>query len=127
MLHSSPALGNDAAVPLEAGEPAPFDGQLLPTELAITIGGKAADCDAYAAADLKLATETAALKIAHQKDLTKGQRERGDEFKALAEKEAEKADSVWRSSLLVSAASVAATLAMVAITGWALGQVGDRQ
>lgn len=33
------------AVPLQAGEPAPFDGQLLTPELAIRLGQKAEGCE----------------------------------------------------------------------------------
>lgn len=47
------------AQPLQKGQPAPFDGQLLTPALAIALGLKADRCDAYAALEASRAAELA--------------------------------------------------------------------
>ncbi len=55
------------AVPLSAGEAAPYDGQLLTTELAINLGQKAHSFDVRLKLELKRAEEKYRLELDYQK------------------------------------------------------------
>ena len=99
MLHSLPvsAAENNEAVPLTKGQEAPFSGQLLPTELAITIGQKAHYCDEEKRIALSQERLLAEVSLKAQARLTDIERERADSLQKAAEDTAKEADSFFRS------------------------------
>ena len=58
-----------AIVPVQAGQPAPFAGQLIPPLTAARMGVSIESCDARIALDVAHAEEIAAAQVQYQRDL----------------------------------------------------------
>lgn len=115
------------STPVAKGEAAPFAGQLLSTERAVRLWDKAERCQAETKIEIETLLKQTAAALANERRKTEIERERGDEIKAMAERNAEKADSLWSSPVVVASGTVIGTLALVALTAWSLGQIDEHQ
>lgn len=103
------------ATPLAKGEPAPFTGQLLSPELALTLGIKADQCDIRLDLATKRVQRLADIDLTLCKRLQKIASESASERRAALLRRIERAESVWRSPAIVATISVALTLAAVVV------------
>jgi len=114
-----PAMPTLCAAPLRLGQPAPYAGQLLSTELALRLGQKADRCDAYVRIEIDYAARMAQVQL----DLER-QKRRIDLDAALAtlaatrryyQQQLDDSPSPW----LVGGLAVAATVAVTVLAVWA--------
>lgn len=104
--------GADCATPLRAGEPAPHDGQLLTTSLAIRLGQRADRCDAVVAIELERARALAAVDLALERELRRLETEAAARKAAALERAIEAAEPPWHERpAFVAAASAALSVA----------------
>jgi len=112
LLYSLPVSAEKKdAVPISKNDPAPFSGQLLPTELAITIGQKAAYCDEEKRIAITQERLLSEIALKAQARITDIERERADGMIKAAEETASEADSFFRSfefGLIIGFGSAAA-------------------
>ena len=75
-IECDPEDPSRCAVPLAAGQEAPFDGQLLTTQLALDLGLKANQCDAHIKLQVDFAEKTAALDLGLERALRENNQKR---------------------------------------------------
>lgn len=99
------------AQPLVQGEPAPFDGQLLSPELAISLSQKALDFDIELTIELQRQQKLFDIELDYQKELRTMEQEGARKQIEVLEKELEEAISVpwYRTPVFVATVSCIAT------------------
>jgi hypothetical protein len=108
------------ATPIRKGELAPFDGQVLTTELAIKLGQKAEFCDKRLVIELSRATQLAEIELAKEKAFRKiDQDMHAEQLRILRSKIDDSLDRpFWREPWFVAAATATITVAAVVGVGW---------
>jgi len=123
-VFSSPVLANEPdPVPLNQGDPAPFTGQLLPTELAIEIGQKAHYADEQIRIAVSKERKIAEVLLDAQRRLVEIERERADQIQAAAEKQANEADSFFKSFEFGLIVGITGGILLILGTGYAMGNL----
>jgi len=120
LLLSQNSLSAPRAVPLAKGEPAPFAGQLIDTETAITLGTKAADCGSRTATEVTRAVRLVQVDV----DLCQRHREIDHEASLATidavELRLDAASAWYRSPVFVASVSVVLTLGAVLVARYAV-------
>jgi len=113
--------------PMKKGEPAPFDGQLLSTELSISLGQKAASFEARLKIELKSARGEMQLRIDFEKYRLKVYQEASEkQVKLLTLRLKEATQQVWyeHPAFIISCTIVVTVLIFVA-TAYLIQAVQD--
>jgi hypothetical protein len=105
------------AVPLAQGAPAPFSGQLVTTELAISLGQKAEKCGAWTKLEVDRVAEMAEAERMHQAELRTIERDACREKTKSLETALDEVEARpwWEHPAFVAAVSVVGTT--VVLTG----------
>lgn len=114
--------GSRCAVPVREGEPAPFTGQLLSTDLAIDLGMKADSCDRRLDLELEFQREKLELQIDLQKRLLEIEREGCKAQKSLLFRRLEQSEGIsWyeHPAFVASITAIAVVLVFIG-SGYAL-------
>lgn len=113
------------AVPLEKGQPAPFDGQLLTSSLAIKLGQRADRCAAILQEERDYLTKIDAANVDYQRQLRSIETDSLKQQLDLTRKMLlQKPDETWYTNpVFVSAVSVVVTAAMFSVSVWAAGHL----
>jgi hypothetical protein len=113
------------AQPLAKGETAPFSGQLLTPELAIDLGQKADSCDARVEIESNRVQRLAEIDVTLARRLLEIERDAARQQVDLLTTRLEEARDIrfYERPVFVAAASVAATVALFAVTAYGLDAV----
>jgi hypothetical protein len=127
-LIACPAAGEEPTDPppsevLEAGDPAPFAGILLPTETAIRLELRLEFADERKAAELTRQTRTFEIKLQAEKDRNAARLDAANERAKLLLKELDRALAWYRSPAFVAAVTGALSLVVVGVVGYAFGEL----
>lgn len=108
------------AAPILKGEAAPFDGQVLTTELAIKLGQKADFCDKRLAIELSRATQLADIELEKMRALRKIDEDAHAEQLRIMQKKVDAAldRPFWREPWFVALTTATVTLAAAVGVGW---------
>lgn len=108
------------SAPLKRGERAPFDGQLLTTDLAIQLGQRAERCEVLSKLDVEHAKAIAAIDLGLERKLRELEAEAARQREAALVRALEAERARWyERPAFVATVAVAASFAAV----WAAGQL----
>jgi len=120
-----PADPRLCAAPLLKGDPAPYPGQLLTTELAIQLGQKADTCDTRLKLEVAFATKLAAVGLDLERNLHRNDLDAASDREVVLLRRVKEAEdeSFWEEpAFLVPVATFSGALLMV-LAVWAAGQL----
>jgi len=103
------------AIPLREGEPAPFAGQLLNTELAISLGLKAEQCQKRIEIELGRQTDINRLELDYQKQLRKIDAEKRAKEIEVYQKQLDKSEVWYRHPIFVASVTFVLTVGSVLV------------
>jgi hypothetical protein len=111
-------------VPLAKGERAPYDGQLLSTEIAIALGQKAEKCDALLSLEIDRVKKLAAIDLDLERQLRKIDTDAARLARELLERRIAESVVPWYERPSVTAAvTVVLTGSVFALASYGVGQL----
>jgi len=120
-----PADPRLCAAPLLKGDPAPYSGQLLTTELAIQLGQKADTCDTRLKLEVAFATKLAAVDLGLERSLHRNDLDASSDREAVLLRELTAAQDTpfWREPVFLVPVSTLGGAALMVLAVWAAGQL----
>lgn len=104
------------SAPIQAGQPSPFDGQVLTVPLAIDIGQKANDCAARTAIEVSRAQRQGEVEVAHARQIEAIEVKACEAEKEVIKRNCDPDVPIWEHPLVVGTfASAATAVLMVAV------------
>lgn len=114
------------AAPLQRGQAAPFDGQLLTPELAIDLGLKADGCEGRVALEVDYAKRAAAVELGLEQQLRRIDQDACRQAQALWEKryaEAIEPPPLYERPWFIAGVTFVVTVAAGSLAIWGAGQL----
>jgi hypothetical protein len=126
LLHGSPAWPKnpDHVIHLELNEPAPFSGELYPTDLAVKLSKAVERCRESKMLELEKLAKIHMIELDGRDRAIEIERERADSYRQIAENRGEP-PRWYQTTEFTVAASVLSTLAIVAVAGYVFGEVTE--
>ena len=120
-LARADCIGDMCSEPIKKGQPAPYDGQVMTTGLAISLGQQAENCDRRIKIETTRISELGGIELKHSRDLHEIDNKKNEEKQKILEKQIEQQQKKWYESAgFVATVTVVGALAVFFAAGYGI-------